>query len=168
MIIKISNLSEGVHSFSFDEKASDIDLGDPFFGNFKLDVEIKKFHNQIILDADIKLNVNFDCDRCNVNFNQVLNTQYQMVYLLGKEPVETESINITYLPLEADKINLKDDLRDFSLLAVPMKKLCMEECKGLCIKCGKELNKGECGCSRDEIDARWLPLMELKNKLNTN
>jgi uncharacterized protein len=82
--------------------------------------------------------------------------------------VESESDNITYISSEADVIDISNDVRDFSILAVPMKKLCSDNCKGLCSKCGQNLNEGDCQCSKDETDIRWLPLMELKNKLNTN
>ena len=168
MIIKISNLSDGVHNFSFDEPVSLIGLSEPFFGNFRLDAELEKSHNQVILKAEISLNANFDCDRCNSNYNSVIYSNYKMVYLFGKEPVADNGLNITYLPIETDKINLDQELRDYSLLAIPMKKLCREDCKGLCPSCGKDLNEGKCDCSDKEIDARWLPLNELKNKLSNN
>jgi uncharacterized protein len=91
-----------------------------------------------------------------------------MVYLIGMQPQDSQSINIAYLHADADKIILDDDVRDYALLAVPMKRLCNVYCKGLCIKCGKNLNEGDCGCDHDNIDDRWLPLLELKNKLNNN
>jgi uncharacterized protein len=169
MIIKISNLSDGVHNFSFDEPVGTIGLTEPFFDNFKLEAEIMKSHNQIILNAEIKLNAEFDCDRCTVNYKTMLSGKYQMVYLFGKKPEDDdEGFNIKYLPLETDKIDLTQDLRDYAVLAIPMKKLCMEDCRGLCPECGKSLNETECNCGEKEIDARWLPLMELKKKLSNN
>ena len=77
-----------------------------------------------------------------------------MVYMIGMEPEDSDSINIAYLPPDADKIILDDDVRDYVLLGIPMKKLCKDDCKGLCIKCGKNLNEGDCGCNDEEIDAR--------------
>ena len=88
--------------------------------------------------------------------------------MFGQEPDDNDSIDISYLPLEADKIDITKDVRDYALLAIPMKKLCKEDCKGLCVNCGKNLNEGDCNCSKDMIDPRWLPLQELKNKLNIN
>ena len=168
MKIKISNLSEGVHNFNFDEAAKDLELNEPFFGNIIVEAELNKAHGQLVLTADLTAKVNYDCDRCNANFNSTLTNSYKMVYLIGMKPEESESVNITYLPPDADKITLNDDVRDYALLAVPMKKLCREDCKGLCTKCGKNLNEGDCGCNHESIDDRWLPLMELKNKINNN
>ncbi len=168
MKIKISNLKDGIHNFSFDEPIKNIGLEKPFIGNVLVDIELNKIHNQIVLNAKLTLNTNFDCDRCNKNFNSILNNEYKMVYLIGTKPEDSESINLTYLSAEADKIVLDNDLRDFALLTIPMKKLCKDDCKGLCPKCGKDLNNGDCGCSYEIIDDRWLPLKELKNKLNNN
>lgn len=168
MFIKISSLSEGVNNFSFNEPIEKIDLAEPFCGNFFANVELSKTRNQILLNAEINLKAVFACDRCNSDFSKEIISNYRMVYMFGKEPIETEAVNITYLPINADKIILTDDFRDYSILSIPMKKLCMENCKGLCIKCGKNLNEQQCVCSENEIDERWSPLLELKNKLNSN
>ncbi len=168
MKIKISNLSEGTHNFRFSEPVNVIGLELPFEGNVEVEVELKKTHNQIILDSSVSVSAVFECDRCTGTFKKLLLTDYEMVYLQGMEPVESQSDNIVYIPSVADVIDISDDVRDFSILAVPMKKLCTEVCKGLCSRCGKNLNEGDCSCSKDETDIRWLPLMELKNKLNTN
>ncbi len=168
MKIKISNLSDGTHEFRFVEPVNSLGLETPFEGNIEVDVEISKAHNQLILDASILVNTVLECDRCTSTFSRPLRTEYEMVYMLGVEPVETESDNIAYLSAEAASIDISSDVRDFTILAVPMKKLCSEECKGLCSRCGKNLNEGKCSCGNSETDVRWLPLMELKNKLNTN
>ena len=168
MKIKISNLSEGSHQFRFSEPVNVIGLEEPFEGNIVVDVELKKTHNQIILDSSINADAVFECDRCTTSFKRQLKANYEMVYLQGVEPADTKSDNITYITAEKDSIDISDDVRDYAVLSVPMKKLCTEECKGLCVKCGKNLNEGDCSCNQNEIDARWQPLMDLKNKLSTN
>ena len=92
-----------------------------------------------------------------------------MVYLLRDINSKTdEEVDITYLPHDADKIDISKDVRDYLILSVPMKRLCKEDCKGLCYKCGKDLNEGKCDCTELEVDDRWKPLLELKNKINKN
>jgi uncharacterized protein len=168
LIIKITNFSEGSHKLIFDEPLSIVGLAAPFNGNFTANVDLHKSHNQIILNTELALNANFECDRCTKNYSQLLKTKYQMVYFFGEEEVETEAFNTSYLPLDADKIDIGKDVKEFAILAIPMKKLCREDCSGLCYKCGKDLNDGECNCSTETVDARWLPLLELKNKLSNN
>ena len=168
MKIKISNLNDGVHNFNFDETAKSIGLNEPFFGNMLVEAELNKAHGQLVLKADLTAYANFDCDRCANNFNSTITNSYKMVYMIGMEPEDSDSINIAYLPPDADKIILDNDVRDYAVLGIPMKKLCSDDCKGLCIKCGRNLNEGDCTCDHENIDARWLPLTELKNKLNNN
>lgn len=168
MIIKIAGLADGVHRYEFDEPISKIGLEEPFFSNFQLDAELTKTRNQIILNAGLTLNANFECDRCGTVYHSVIKTNFLMVYIFDRLPETNEDLNVIYLPPETDKINLSNELKDYAILAVPMKRLCKEECKGLCPRCGIDLNEGSCSCSSKEVDTRWLPLQDLKNKLNNN
>ena len=168
MNIKISNLSDGIHNYKFDEDVKGLGLDEPFVKNLHVNVQLNKSHNQIILDAELSVDANLSCDRCNKNFNSVLTNSYRIVYLFNMEADDSQSINLTYLNLDSDKINIDNDVRDYALLSIPMKKLCKEDCKGLCPKCGKNLNEGSCNCLKTNIDDRWLPLQELKNKINNN
>ena len=49
------------------------------------------------------------------------------------------------------------------LIRFPMKTLCSEDCKGLCFKCGKNLNEGECGCDRTSLDPRMSAIRDIFN-----
>ncbi len=168
MNIKISNLSDGIHNYVFDDDISDLGLDEPFIKNLHVDVQLSKSHNQIILDAKLSIDASFNCDRCNRIYNSKLTNNYRVVYMFGAEEENSRSINLTYLSLDEDKINIDNDVRDYVLLSIPMKKLCKEDCRGLCPKCGKNLNEGSCNCLKSKIDDRWLPLLELKNKINNN
>lgn len=168
MIIKISNLSDGEYDFDFEEKVKSIELEEPFYGSFKSNVKLNRLHDQVIISVHSTFKVKFECDRCGTEFKTKLSSDYQMVYLMNEVPAETDSINVSYLNRDADKIDISSDVREFALLAVPMKKLCKEDCKGLCPNCGKDLNKEICSCKKDEIDPRWKPLIDLKKKLNLN
>jgi uncharacterized protein len=168
MIIKISGLKDGVHEFEFDRKIQELELSEPFFGNYLANITLTKSHSQILLDADISISASFECDRCGTQFNSKLVSKFRMVYLFGQAPVDGEFESTVYIPFEADKINLFTELRDYFVLSVPMKKLCKPDCKGLCHHCGKNLNEGSCECGSTEIDPRWQPLVEIKKKMNLN
>jgi len=168
MIIKITNLSLGEHNFVFEDKVDFLDLDKPFYGKYKSFVILNKLHDQLILSVTSDFKVKYECDRCGTEFKSSLKSDYKIIYLMNETPEETDSINVSYLTRDADKIDIKTDVREFALLSIPMKKLCKEDCKGLCYKCGKDLNKEQCICSTEEIDPRWKPLMNLKDKLNLN
>lgn len=168
MIIKISNLGEGQHQFSQSGKIEELGLTEPFFDGYDLEVKLDKAHHQIVLNSSINLKAHFECDRCSEEFDRSLNANYEMVYMFTEEPEVSgdEELNIIYLLPETDKIDISKDLYDFSILSIPMKKLCKEDCKGLCYKCGTNLNERQCSCNNEEVDPRWQPLLDLKNKLN--
>jgi len=56
------------------------------------------------------------------------------------------------------EIDLAPAVREQILLQIPSSPLCREECLGLCPRCGKNLNEGECGCDRAVVDPRWAAL----------
>lgn len=47
------------------------------------------------------------------------------------------------------------------LINLPFRVLCSEDCKGLCFKCGANLNKGECGCDREQLDPRMSVIQDI-------
>ena len=63
---------------------------------------------------------------------------------------------------EGEGLVLEDVLREQLLLAVPMRVVCREDCKGLCPQCGSNLNTGKCECPPGPSDVRWAGLKELK------
>jgi uncharacterized protein len=64
------------------------------------------------------------------------------------------------------ELDLTPAVREQILLSLPSAPLCDEECKGLCPRCGKDLNDGECGCDRTVMDPRWAALkgIQLESK----
>ena len=168
MIIKISGLENGTYDYDFEADIDKIELTEPLFGKYNTNVVLNKFDDQIILEASTTAGANFICDRCGTEFKQTVNSKYKMIYLLRSIEGAEEEINITYLSPDAHMIDISKDVRDYMILSIPMKRLCKEDCIGLCDKCGADLNEKQCDCNDDEIDDRWKVLSELKNKLNKN
>ena len=50
------------------------------------------------------------------------------------------------------------------MLELPIKYVCSEDCAGLCVTCGKNLNDGDCGCKEEEGDPRWGVLKGLMDE----
>ncbi len=62
--------------------------------------------------------------------------------------------------MENEAIDLFSVAEEAVLLELPLRLLCREDCKGLCPKCGKDLNAGECACEKKEIDPRLAKLAD--------
>jgi len=68
------------------------------------------------------------------------------------------------LPHQATEVDLRPAVREELALAAPGYVVCREDCRGLCPRCGKDLNAGPCGCG-PAADPRWRALADLKGKL---
>jgi uncharacterized protein len=72
------------------------------------------------------------------------------------EAVEDDDLDTSYY--RDDCIDLNELLREQFYLALPMKPLCAEECRGLCSQCGSNLNLASCGCAPGWTDPRLAAL----------
>ena len=166
MIIKYTNFSDGIHELNFEESVKNLGLEEPFFGNVRVDCRMDKSAHQIVLDCDIELKAAMICDRCDRDFSAYLYNGFKITYLFSKKQEETDDYNLKILSTEQDKINIRDDVLEYAKLALPMKMLCSDDCKGLCPQCGTNLNEGRCNCKRIVDKSVWEPLKQHKDKLN--
>jgi len=67
---------------------------------------------------------------------------------------------------QGEGLLLEEAVREQVLLALPLKMICREDCKGLCPQCGQNLNEGPCSCTAPNHDLRWSALKEIRDKLN--
>jgi len=166
VILKHSNFSEGVHYFEMMKSCTEIGLAEPFVGDVLLKCKLDRSVYQIIIDCDLEVNAEFVCDRCAEEIESTLENHFQNVYIFGKESSEESEDNIAFLHADTDKIDLTESVIEFANLAIPMKILCKDECKGLCFSCGKNLNVSKCKCKISSANNVWEPLKQLKKKLN--
>src|SRR3990172_8238519 len=89
----------------------------------------------------------------NINFDLFLNKEY-----LPKEKDE----DIDFETYKGDEIDLGGYLRELIAMSLPIKVLCVQECKGLCPNCGVNLNLEECSCKDNWVDPRFAVLRNLK------
>jgi uncharacterized protein len=80
----------------------------------------------------------------------------------GEGEREIEEDDLTTAFYENDTIDLGQMMREQFFLALPMKPLCQDECKGLCPACGINWNKGACHCSNQWEDPRLAALKALR------
>lgn len=96
--------------------------------------------------TSVPTRIEFDFDH-EIDFNKV--KEEQLDDLDETSFVEESSLDV-------DKFVYNEILVHF-----PMKTLCSEDCKGLCMKCGKNLNEGECGCDRAPLDPRMSAIRDI-------
>lgn len=96
------------------------------------------------------------CDRCAAEFDREVS--YPLDIPLASELQDEE--NPDYFLLDGDELDLEELLETVFILNMDTRFLCRDDCKGLCSRCGKNLNEGPCGC-RTESDPRLAVLEQL-------
>ena len=128
-----------------------------FSGPVKADITVSNHAGMVVYEADVRFRYHYYCDRCFEPFDKDLAYRFTHI-LVTKLPDEggDDYIEAPDYMLETDAL-----LRDDILLELPSKFLCKDSCKGLCPKCGKNLNMGRCGCPEKEPDPRLAALSKL-------
>ena len=156
MRIQITGLSEGIHDYHFDTTAAELFLGDQFDGPVSVDTKLDRSGNQILLKGSIRAASSVQCDRCATPFIRNLSPSYQMYYVWNEpDAASFDPSEVQVISPGLSVIALDEDVRQTILLSLPLKILCREDCRGLCPRCGKNLNDGPCSCGAQEKDPRW-------------
>jgi uncharacterized protein len=138
-------------------------------GQCELNLRAARADDKVQLIGSVKVVVELECDRCLTALSIPVKASFDLLYVppLGTGEEHELGENDLSLGFYQDGIIDVDDLtREQIELALPMARLCSDECRGLCPKCGANLNLGECACREEQVDGRWAALKELKTKLN--
>ncbi|MBQ3817318.1 MAG: DUF177 domain-containing protein [Clostridia bacterium] len=111
----------------------------------------------VVLKASISYTYTSPCDRCGIETSEEISVNIQKALAASIEGEESDSIII----VPDMKLDLDEFIYSEVVLSLPTKHLCSDNCKGICFKCGKNLNEGKCGCPEKEIDPRLSALAEL-------
>jgi len=101
------------------------------------------------------------CRRCLVETEWELDEPVDLLFqeLEDEEDADGE---VYPLPARGTELDLTEPIREHVLLRAPQYALCREECRGLCPKCGTNLNEGSCDCAPEEKDSPWGALKNVK------
>jgi uncharacterized protein len=89
----------------------------------------------------------------------------EIAALFSRDPDVQEDPNAYPLAPDSIEIDLRPAVREELLLAVPQWMVCRDDCRGLCPRCGTNLNAGPCACPPPPAEGRWQPFAALKGKL---
>jgi len=135
----------------------------------QLDFEIQKDKVRFRLVGTAATELELPCSRCLEPYRMVVNAPFDLRYHPVSEMSQEEEREVGENDLETsyyqdDQIDLNELLREQFYLALPMKPLCGEDCRGLCAQCGTNLNTGTCDCHTEWADPRLAPLRQLKKE----
>ncbi len=106
------------------------------------------------------------CARCLAPVEGVFTLEFERTVAAEGSITEEqlEENEDSYVMIRDGRLDVDLPLREELLLCFPMRLLCDEDCKGLCPKCGRSLNEGDCGCPTKEIDPRLAVLQKWLDK----
>ena len=160
MIIEVKKLfnSEKTIDLSYEIDLSEFEYAGsfPFTDSVKLKGKLSCKDGIIRLDVNIKFEFSVDCSRCADYFSKQydFDMKHEIVSSLNEEDKGT------LILVEEDTLDLDEIIISDIVLYLPIKHLCDENCKGICSKCGKNLNESKCNC-KDESHNRWEALKQL-------
>ena len=122
---------------------------------------------EIMVKGDLRAEIKLICSRCLKEYNGKLTIPVDVVYHPVEElkdeahlnEVKSEELDLDFY--SGEEIDLLDLVKEQVELNIPMKPLCDDACKGICPKCGTDLNIRSCTCSVKDIDPRFESLKKL-------
>ncbi len=128
----------------------------------KLNGEVSISDNVIVLDGKLQADLKLTCSRCLEKFHYPIDMNIQEQFVIDDPSNED---NDDLIVINGDVIDITKVIENNIIVQLPIKRLCKEDCKGLCQKCGANLNVSECNCETLDVDPR---LAKLKDFFSNN
>ncbi len=141
--------------------------------NFKFEAplqseaKIRKAGQLILIKGNLQTILRLQCVRCLKDFSHPLQAAFDLALhpLKGtqfSDEMELSRKDMELSFFEGGEIHLSEIACEQIFLEIPLKPLCEETCKGLCPKCGRNLNLSLCDCVKEELESGFSVLQKLK------
>lgn len=134
---------------------------------------IQRKATKISIEGSMETGVSFICSLCLKRFERDVHWDISYTLVPEERFVEEKERELTREELDTafltgDTIDTIEILKEQFFLEMPIRFLCKEDCKGLCPRCGADLNEGKCACLKEKpIDPRLAKLKEIKIKFHS-
>lgn len=174
MKLRVDDISADTRELSFLEPEQEINRvlgqGTPAEYHLPAAIAVKVSHyragTEVFLEGEVSARAGAACARCAEDFATVKSRRFRYVLaprVVGddKHPdLRAEDLEFSFY--DGEEIDLTPLVREQMLLALGDRPICREDCKGLCPRCGANLNEGACGCRSEAPDPRFAVLRSLK------
>jgi uncharacterized protein len=166
MKIKVSEIPEEGLDIDAEEALEADDSG--AVSKARLNLRVEKSGADVFVSGKISARVSLSCSRCLKHLGRDLSVPVNLAYspadAVSEEAHELSPDELNTGFYRDDEIDLGEVSREQVLLNVPMKPLCSDACKGICPKCGADLNEKDCGCDLGRVDHRFQILEKFLKK----
>ena len=133
-------------------------------GPLELHLDVQQARQDVVVLGRMEGEAEVACRRCLNEVRTPIDEEVTLLFREGVAPVDAEAEEIYPLPTRAPELDLSGAVREHLLLAVPEYLECREACRGLCPRCGVNLNETTCYCETAEGDDRWAALRKMTSK----
>jgi len=168
MFLDVSRMREPLEHFERTCPGSTIDAGGDFAvqGEVALAFDVHKDRDRYRLVGAVRATLSLACSRCLEPYLVPVDVAFDLRYLpqtdnTGEDEREVREDDLTTAFYRHEVIDLGELAREQFYLALPMKPLCREDCRGLYPTCGTNLNRDACGCTGQWVDPRLEGLRAL-------
>jgi uncharacterized protein len=131
-------------------------------GDVHFDLTLEAIDGGVLVRGDLSGTYTSECRRCLKGVSQPFTLSGRELYRPSTDVWEEGYV------VKETSIDLEPMARDTVGLGLPTSPLCRDDCKGLCTRCGADLNEGTCDCAAEpEGDLRWSALRELGRDLGS-
>ncbi len=120
--------------------------------------EVRSRAGVIFLSMTVEGTRNLVCDRCAKEFTRETSVPFETIVV---DHLDNDDVYDDIIVCEGDELELSDLAVSVFILGFESKNLCRDDCKGLCPKCGADLNEQACSCKDEQIDPRLEILAKL-------
>lgn len=149
----VKELHLEVNEKSFYDGSETIQLLEPI----KLDGALTKSGDILTLNCAIHAVLELTCSRCLQKFGYSVDMTIEEEFTNSEKANKDDEI----IFIDSDTIDITEIIENNIILTLPIKRLCKEDCKGLCQRCGINLNLSTCQCENDDIDPRLAKLKDM-------
>jgi len=153
MKIHLPSLRDGHNLWTESVESHELELDTSSFSDVVfVEFDVEKRAGKIPVSITTRSIGSFYCDRCGEEFRLEVNGKCSIIFIQRENPLPDEMPGDdlrTFLPGQRE-LDVTTEVRDALLLSVPLRRLCSDNCKGLCPKCGVNLNIETCTCIRNK------------------
>jgi len=130
----------------------------------------RKGDDKVELQGRLQATLTLTCDRCLSPYDREVDSELHVLFEVESgdswqvKDLEYKIPDLDTILLDEPVVDLDDVVRQQLYLAIPMKSLCSEQCKGICSWCGTNLNQAACGCADEHKESPFAALAQLKRK----
>jgi uncharacterized protein len=159
----LTQIKEGHSTFESRVSPSEVNLqeNDEFSDPIEITHLVDKIGDEVFVKTRLQTLAVLTCDRCLDQYKMTIDEKIDAILTHDDDLAVQEEEDIILVTKSTREVDISESVRQALLLAIPFKKLCREGCKGLCPRCGANLNHTPCSCAKEKQDPRWDALRNI-------